>query len=322
MPATITHAYFGNDLYNKLPNDIKNKLKDKKECLMMFSQSMDALMFYNIYTPFKGKDIRNLSSIFHNSKTNNFFSNLIHYMKKNKYYNDSHTLAFLYGLIAHFCLDSTLHPYIFYKTGAFNKKDKNTYKYNGYHTYMETYIDNYYIKTRNNKNINIKNIFDLTPFTKELTNSIDYSFEKTYKIKNTSKIYYTSLKQMKTFLILFRQDKFGIKKIFYKFIDLITPKNSFSFKSLSYKLDDYEKYDFLNKNNKIWYYPVDKNISSTKNFEQLYNEALEDALYIIKEINQYFYNDKKININNLFHNKSYVTGIDCNIKKKQTFFEF
>ena len=37
---------------------------------------------------------------------------------------------FLVGTICHFVLDSTLHPYIIYKTGMMDKKKSSTYKYN------------------------------------------------------------------------------------------------------------------------------------------------------------------------------------------------
>lgn len=324
MPSTITHAYFGEDLFNKIPKESKNIITNKKKSLMMFSQSMDSLMFYNIYNLFPGKKIRNLSSTFHNNKTDDFFSNLITYMKKNEYYKDPKTLSFLYGLISHFSLDSTTHPFVFYKTGVYDNKNKETVKYNGMHTYMENYIDNYFLTTRNkSKDINISNFcFDLTKFSKELNDSIDYSFQITFNIDNMSKKYYISLKQMKNFITLFRFDKYGIKKLGYTFIDKIKPKNTFQFKSISYDLDDYENYDFLNINKSTWYFPVDKNIYSNKNFLELYDDALTKATFIINEINDYFFKDKKINIKKLFNNESYVTGINCLSKKKQKFFEF
>ena len=189
---------------------------------------------------------------------------------------------------------------------------------------MENYIDNYFLTTRNkSKDINISNFcFDLTKFSKELNDSIDYSFQITFNIDNMSKKYYISLKQMKNFITLFRFDKYGIKKLGYTFIDKIKPKNTFQFKSISYDLDDYENYDFLNINKSTWYFPVDKNIYSNKNFLELYDDALTKATFIINEINDYFFKDKKINIKKLFNNESYVTGINCLSKKKQKFFEF
>lgn len=324
MPSTITHAYFGEDLFNKIPKESKNIIANEKKSLMMFSQSMDALMFYNIYNLLPGKNIRNFASIFHHSKTNEFFYNLITYIKDNKYYQDSKTLSFLYGLISHFSLDSTTHPFVFYKTGLYNNKEKESMKYNGMHTYMENYIDNYFLMNRNKSlKIKISNFcFDLTPFSSRLNNSINYAFSKTFHLNNMSKIYHTSLRQMKNFIVLFRLDSYGIKKRGYYFIDKIKPKNTFQFKSISYHLDNYESYDFLNNNHNTWCYPVDKNLSFNKSFLELYQDALLKAISIINEVNDYFFKNKKININELFKNQSYVTGINCSSKKKQTFFEY
>lgn len=323
MPQTITHACFGADLYNKLSDNEKTRIAYRKKDLMMFSQSTDSLMFYYIYTPFLGKKYRNLQYTFHSKKTNLFFSTLINYMKEKEYYNDPRTLVFLYGLISHYCLDSTTHPYIVYRTGIFDKSNKNTYKYNGLHAYMESYIDNYYLTSRGINNFKFSNFcFSKEKFTKELDNSINYSFKNVYNIDNMNAVYYKSLKQMNSFLTIFRWDEYGLKKNLYKLIDIITPKYVFRFKSLSYCTDDYSNKDLFNLNKSTWIYPVDKRIKSNKSFIELYDEALNEAYYIITEVNKYFFENKKININNLFNNKSYITGINCDSKLKSKYFEF
>ena len=52
MPATITHAYFAKDIYDILPNDIKDNLDLKR--IKMFGQSTDSLMFYNLFSILPG----------------------------------------------------------------------------------------------------------------------------------------------------------------------------------------------------------------------------------------------------------------------------
>ena len=61
-------------------------------------------------------------------------------------------MSYLVGLICHYVLDSNVHPYVFYKTGKFDKKMKSTYKYNTIHLFMETFIDNDMIKRREKVN--------------------------------------------------------------------------------------------------------------------------------------------------------------------------
>lgn len=326
MPATATHAFFAEDLYNRLDSSIKKKIDGNKKSLLMFAQNTDPLMFYNIMNLKKGKNIRKQQYICHCIKTNEFFYNLITYIKEQEYYNEPKVLVFLYGFISHFVLDSNVHPYVFYKTGEYIKKDKSTIKYNCLHHYMETFIDNTMIKEKINKNYKkfsvSKYVFDIEKFPIELNKTINYTFNKTFNIKYMSRIYYTSLKHMKTFLNLFRKDSYGIKKTLYNLIDLVIPKSIFIFDSLSYNQSLIDNNNYLNLNHKEWNYPVDKNITSTKSFYDIYNDSIDEALYIINSINDYFYNDKDINIDKLFKNKSYVTGIDCNSKLKQKYFEF
>ena len=58
MPATITHAYFAKDVFDILPSNIKNIIDCSR--IKMFGQSMDSLMFYNLFSILPGKKIRQL----------------------------------------------------------------------------------------------------------------------------------------------------------------------------------------------------------------------------------------------------------------------
>ena len=321
MPATITHAYFAEDVLNILDNSTKKRIDKNKKELMMFSQSTDPLMFY-ILTTTNGKNIRNLQHITHSEKTNEFFTNTIDFIKNNKYYEKPDILVFLYGFICHFVLDSTVHPYIFYKTGEFIKEENKTYKYNGLHHNMESYLDNYMLKKHDITKINLKKFcFSLKPFTNELKKLISYSFKKTYNVENMGQIYLNSLKQMTFFITMFRLDPYKYKSYIYRFIDKFTPPKAFKFEAISYNIVD-KKIDYLNTNHKEWNYPIDKNIKSHKSFEELYQDSLIEAKNIIEKVNNYFFNNTDIDIDSLFHNKSYLTGVDCKIKTKQKYFEF
>src|SRR5574344_569280 len=130
MPSTITHAYFIIDVYEKLDIDTRILLKDQKDKLKIFAQSMDPLNFYTSFKKGKGKKVRAFANTFHTKKTQDYLINLINYIKYNYYSNNPEVIAFLYGMISHYVLDTTTHPYIYYKTGEFNPQDKSTYKYN------------------------------------------------------------------------------------------------------------------------------------------------------------------------------------------------
>ena len=323
MPATVVHAYFAQDLNDILPKEIKNKLDVDR--LKTFGQSIDSLMFYNLFSILPGKNIRDFQKYFHTNKTQEFFINLINYIKENDYTEDIDVNSFLVGAICHYVLDSTVHPYIYYKTGYFNKNDKSTYKYNNVHTFMETFLDNDMIKRRESINpykFNISKFsFDTSKFSNELNDTIKYTFKETFDVDNMDKIYYKSLKQMRNSIFIFRQDIYGIKKFFYKLADTFTSKRVFRFEAISYHYPLNDRHNFLNENHKLWRNPCDYSLTSEESFLDLYLKALKLAKVMICASFDYI-NGKDIELEKVFINKSYITGLDCELDKELKYFEF
>ena len=322
MPATVTHAYFMKDLYEVLPDNITSKIDLNRS--KMFAQSTDSIMFYNLLSLKPSHNLRKFQYYSHTHKTNEFFINLLNYVREHNI-DDIDTYSFIVGFITHFVLDSNVHPYVIYKTGFFDKKKKETYKYNGIHHFMEAFLDNDLIKRRENTDpykFNIsKFCFDTKKFSNDLNNTIDYTFYTTFNIKNMSYKYYKSLKQMKTCLRLFRMDRYGIKKFFYKLFDTFTPKRVLRLEAVSYHVSLEDKHNYLNNNHTMWKNPADENITSTESFVDLYLRSLEEARNISIKVFDYL-NGKDIDLKSLFLNKSYVTGLDCDIEKELKYFEF
>lgn len=317
MPATMTHAYFAIDVFNRLDGTSKNLIKDNLLQYKMFSQSTDSLMFYNIETLKKGKKIRSFQYTFHTTNSQKFFCNLVHKIKRGKLYSNSDIISYLYGMICHYVLDSNVHPFVYYKTGNFNKCDKNTYKYNNMHSFMETFLDIWMMENKGVSSpygFNVgKFTFDFRLFDESLKSVINSTFYEVFDIKNMSEVYYFSLKHMRRFLMRYRVDRMGIKKFFYKAIDKITPPNIFMFEALSYNYKPKDKAYFLNTEKEVWFNPIDPTIRSHESFLDLYNKSVIEAVDIIKKVTDYF-NGQSINLKKVFTNKSYLSGLDCNIE--------
>ena len=324
MPATITHAYFANDLYDILPIGLKKLLIDDKLKLRMFSQSTDPFIFYNLLKR-KDQHIRDFQKYFHQNKSQDFFINLVNYIKYNNYYQNSEVMAFLYGFISHYILDSKLHPFIIYKTGMVNEEDENTYKYRNKHEYMENFLDNYMIKQKENitpYNFKFYNFtFDLKPFSKELIEVMDYTFKETFNFKNFSKYYYKALKDMYKSLKYLRYDKYGLKMVCYKTIDKFTSNKTFKLQAVSYHTPLKDEFNYLNLNHSTWIHPSLKREKHTESFIELYSIALKDTKKIITDVNSYLKGTKKVNLKNVFKNNSYLTGKNCNNKNILKYFE-
>ncbi len=322
MPATLTHAVFAKDVYDILPNEISKKL-DLDEC-KMFAQSVDSLKFYNLFSIITGKEIRKFQGYFHKNKTQDFFLNLLQFIRDNDL-EEKDVYSFLVGFICHYALDSTVHPYVIYKTGYFQKKKPNTYKYNNVHAFMETFLDNDIIRRRLKKNPYTFDIakycFSIKPFSNELNHAINYSFYNTFKIRGMSDIYYKSLKQMRTAIKVFREDHSGIKKNLYKFVDTFTPKSVFRFEAISYHYPLEDRHNFLNQDHRMWRHPIVYDMTSKESFVDLYLKAIKLSKVLVCASFDYL-NGKDIELEKVFTNISYVTGLDCNNKKELKYFEF
>lgn len=323
MPASVTHAYFASDVYDTLPANIKNCLSVSR--LRMFAQSTDSFLFYRLFSLKPSHGLRKFQHTFHVSKSQDFFINLIQYIKDAHLEKDIDTCSFLCGFISHYVLDSTMHPFIFYKTGKFRKNDPETYKYNSLHTLMEVYLDNHLILAREKHSpytFPVSNFcFDLTPFSEELNSAISYVFNKVFQLPHMDVKYFESLKNMKFALATFRQDRFGIKKAGYKLIDTFTPKKWIRLEFVSYHVSMKTSFDFLNFNHRVWRNPTTYSITSKESFYDLYVKALKLSKKIIEDTFLYL-KGENIDLKAVYTNLSYVTGLDCNLKKKLKYFEF
>lgn len=323
MPATIAHAYFSKDVFDILPSNLKNKIDCSR--IKMFGQSMDSLMFYNLFSILPGKNIRNFSSIFHREKSQEYFISLVKSIKSNNLENDMDVCSYLAGMICHYALDSTIHPYIIYKTGVFDKNKKNTFKYNHIHEFMEIFLDNDMILRREKSNPYKfrldKFCFNTRTFSLGLNTVIKDSFKKTFNVDKMDKIYFKSLKQMKNALYFFRRDPSGLKLFFYKILDTITTRKVFRFEAISYHRPLKDKHNYLNSNNEVWRNPAIYNMTSNESFVELYLKAIKSAKVIICASFDYL-DGKDIDLEKIFDNTSYVTGLNCDEEKELKYFEF
>ena len=73
-----------------------------------------------------------------------------------------------------------------------------------------------------------------------------------------------------------------------------------------------ENYDFLNEQKNTWYHPT-TNTPSTESVEDLFEKARVFALNIIKEVDAYLNDTKTIDLDQVFMNLSYNSGLDCDL---------
>lgn len=326
MPSSITHSYFMKDVYDKLDNDIKKMIV--LESAKTFAQGPDIFFFYNMGFGRKSNNYRNIGNYMHEHNVNNYFINIIKYIFDNDLFDNKDAISYLYGSISHFVLDSTMHPFVIYKTGVFDKKVKDTYKYNGLHPDMEYYLDAYMIfqnEKKEAKEYKMYNyILNNDIFDDTIVNMINYVIKDTYDIDNMGNIYNKCIKDMKTFYKLFNYDPYGIKKVGYSVLDFIIPKKFIRKKVFSFYLTHNCKKYYLNLDKITWNHPCDKYETYNYSFIELYVKAIDKACNIIKELDKML-NSRNLDISRikeLIGNLSYLTGKDCDKNIEMKYYEF
>lgn len=325
MAGTITHAYFALDVYNKFDDKLKERLKNYKENLKTYSQGPDILFFSINYKNFK--KVKKIGNYVHKHNTKDFFINMVSYIKENNLENNNDILTFLYGYIMHYALDTKVHPYVIHKAGIFNKKKKDTYKYNSKHSDIESYIDaymiNYHENIKPNKFKIHKFCFNSNKISKDLSAVIDYTFDKTYGFKKLSTYYKQGLFFMKHSYHFLRYDPHGIKNKLYRFIDRIHSRSIKDFYPITYSYELNKNDYYLNLCNNKWCHPRYNNEIYTESFIDLYNNAVDNAVYMINKVNEVLFENKDIKIlNDVFLNLSLTSGKECNDKGKNRYFEY
>lgn len=328
MPSSVTHSYFCNDVYEKIDKSIKSKLSSSYDMMRIFAQGPDPYFFYDFHLTPRSRRVYWISNSMHHSKINEHFLSLIKYINDKNYYDNDMVLAYLYGQICHFSLDTTCHPYIVYSSGRYYKKEKSTYKYNGKHEDMEYFIDRYLIWKREQilpkKYKMYKELFKIKPFNNELKDVIDNVMKNVYGYDNVSKIYYKSIKNMKKFYYVFNYDRYGIKKIFYTIMDFFGGNLFVKKREMSFYNSYNDKLYYLNNDKNEWNHPTNKEEIYNYSFTELYIKAINKAVNIISSVDKML-KDKKIDkeeVYKLFGNLDYGTGKDCNLELDSIYFKY
>lgn len=324
MPSITTHYMFAEEVFKNLSKEEQKHIKEEKQIYLTFAQSHDFLFYYTF--DFKNaKNIRELGHHAHHHNTQAYIMNIIKNIKENNLEYNQQAIAYLYGSITHYCLDTTCHPYIFYKTGIYRKEIPESIKYKGEHNHMEKDLDAIYYKKYTNKNYNkcniSKEIIGNPVFSKELINLISDSYKDTYNEDNIGNYYYKSIKNAKIITSLAINDSLGIKRAIYKLIDKITNKKFGYLEAYSTHLLNPD-YSYLNLEHKTWNHPSNKELIYKDSFKDLYSKSLKTSLNIIKHINEVLYQEAPLSsLKKVIPNLDYATGVVIENSHRMDYFE-
>ncbi len=326
MPSITTHNIFAKEVYKSLNKATQTLLADDIKSYEMFSQSFDFFYFYNLCDLKNGQKYRKLGSYFHKSNTQQYLIKIVGQIINNNLINDAQALAYLYGSINHYCLDSVCHPFIFYKTGIFSKQIASSKKYKGLHTRMEKNIDAYYYEKYYNRpfykyNI-VKEIIPRLRFKPTTIMLLNNVYQETYYKPNMGEHYLKAYQHSRLIYRLSTYDCFGIKKKIYEALDKLFPFKRSNYINWSYYNRNIDT-SYLNLEKKTWCHPCDNDIIFDYSFEELFEIARKKALSIISAVNKVLYDGESIEtLADYIPNISYASGMLITDKKLMKFFEF
>ncbi len=130
MPSHYAHYRFGAQLLPTLPADVRRPIQRFRRLYDVGLHGPD-LFFY--YSPFHKTAIGSLGSKYHNLTGQEYFTRIC---KRLRLEPSEAASAYLYGLLAHFCLDSVCHPFVYQHTDEATR----------YHTELEAEFERYLLE--------------------------------------------------------------------------------------------------------------------------------------------------------------------------------
>lgn len=130
MPSSYTHHRFGTQIISLMPADIRGPILRHRALFHMGLQGPDFLFYHNFI---KKTSLFRLGSVYHERSGEFFFTQVCAHQRQAP---SEAGFAYLHGLLAHYCLDSICHPFVYSMTDDTNLN----------HSELESEFDRYLIE--------------------------------------------------------------------------------------------------------------------------------------------------------------------------------
>lgn len=266
------------------------------------------------------KEGNRLGNKLHHYHINQSLITMTNYVKA--HYSDE-LMAYYRGYLAHYALDTHIHPYIFYLTGEYDKTRIETHHYFGYHMRFERSIDVAYIQKRYQKNASkfhdYKRVFPLADVPQEIKDMMTHVTKEVFDVDQGGMYFENGYHTMRLLSKTLIKDRLGIKKVFLKFVGLFLKLSMLYVHDYPYTTKP-NAYDFLNDKHQTWHHPV-TNEAFNLSVDQIYDQAYKRLEYLIQSTNAYILDDKDIDLSEVFANQSYDTGLDIDTQGVMQYFK-
>lgn len=274
MPCIITHKIFAEKAFMQLNKQDIIQLIDNHAQLFYIGSNGPDILFYHNALPWQShltKAISSLGNQMHSTLINAFYEKAFELIQKEKNRQiKERIMAYLLGHLTHWALDKSVHPYIFYRTGASEKIHMD------YHHRIESDIDLKLLHRIKGVEASQYCSYQICEYDDAMLQAIARLY-----VPIAKEIYHVDLKvndirkaldNWKMLQKLF-QDANGTKE---KIIFKIEQKLNIPWRYSGYLLKQKEEdYDVLNDNHDLWCHPCDQSIQSKQSFMELFEEGLQ-----------------------------------------------
>lgn len=106
MPSHYAHYRFGAEQLKAMPADIRQSVQRFRQ---LYDAGLHGPDFFFYFSPFRTTGTGKLGRTFHAQSGRDFFTRVCRGLRMQP---SEEGLAYLYGVLAHYCLDSVCHPYV------------------------------------------------------------------------------------------------------------------------------------------------------------------------------------------------------------------
>jgi len=260
-----------------------------------------------------------LADDMHDSKINHMLIAMLSYVKEH-YSLELH--SFFIGFLSHYALDTTIHPYIYYHSGNYQKDDPSTLTHRGLHVRFERRVDIHFIRHVKKQWAHQYPIhrlsFDYLVVPKVIRDFMGFIAKTVYNVDKGDLYYAKGYVHLQRICKNITQDRYGVKKRILSLVDCFNKNQTVFYQDLSYHNYD-EDFDYLNLKHQLWYHPVTGE-PFTWSVTDLFDLALQRAKELMEETSKYLLHNQAIQPQNLFRNQSFNSGVDCNLLLKMQYF--
>lgn len=275
MGGFATHIIFGKEILEENADIMPVMAIEKHPGVFGAGCQGPDLFLYNIPMLLSNKE-KNLGIRMHNEGSSRYFAYLMQGVLEASSVQAAEVgLSYLYGALAHYTLDSMIHPYVYAKIGYDAESSYSKQATNGLHHRLESAIDAKMIAAKENSFPSVYSAVQSQQMARQekklLAGYLSEAVSKSYRIKLKKENVMASLKMMQIitsgFFVASDTQRKKLQKIEWPFCE------DYGLSNFMVTDDLVRKKKVMNTQNCVWHNPWDKSIESSASVWEIFDQA-------------------------------------------------